>query len=69
MLDVAAVEKRYKGVFRNWPHDSNNNAFDKSGAYSKSSKVADAVIEAAMTCTWIIPQLDRQRTWQPAWNS
>ena len=29
-----------------WPKHPNNKAFDKSGIYSKSPKVADAVIEA-----------------------
>jgi hypothetical protein len=29
-----------------WPKHPNNKAFDKLGVYSKSSKVADAVIEA-----------------------
>ena len=30
-----------------WPKHPNNKAFDKLGVYSKSSKVADAVIEAS----------------------
>jgi hypothetical protein len=29
-----------------WPKHPNNKAFDKSGIYSKSPKVADTVIEA-----------------------
>jgi hypothetical protein len=30
------------------PHDPNNQAFDQSGSYSKSPKVADTVIEARL---------------------
>jgi hypothetical protein len=32
-----------------WPKRPNNKAFDKLGVYSKSSKVAAAVIEAVLS--------------------
>jgi hypothetical protein len=34
-----------------WPKHPNNEAFDKSGIYSKSPKVADTVIEACFRGT------------------